>query len=247
MKILEVYNNLINEIEIEACVKKFGNELFADELGGKERNTGIENKYVDDIKDFTDNKYGEATESDFLKVVKNLKDCMQQYPEVLIPEKTKVYRGLTIPITYFVNNKTPIDLKKSFPYVYKARSKVQSWTSEFDIASTFGNHDELNDFSKDLNVNDYETPEARKELLKKVVDANLRIAFVIEHASNTDEFIFKSKYFRVLSKAYHEDELLRVDNRPINVMIKFNDHYVVFLTYKSILLIRLINKAISEL
>ena len=247
MKILEVYNNLINEIEIEACVKKFGNELFADELGGKERNTGIENKYVDDIKDFTDNQFGEATESDFIKVVKNLKGCMQQYPEVLIPEKTKVYRGLTLPAEYFIRSKQPISLQKPFPYVYKARNKVQSWSTNFDSASIFGNHDILNEVASSINFNDYQTPEARKELLKEIIAKDLRMAFVLEYTTNPNEFIFKSKYFKILSRAYHEDEVIRIDNKPINVIAKFNDHVDVFLTYKSILLIRLINKAISEL
>ena len=247
MKILEVYNSVINEAEIEACVKKFGYELFADELGGKERNTGIENKYIDDIQDFTDNKYGEAIDPDFLKAMKNLKGCMQQYPDILIPEKTNVYRGLTIPVSYFINNKVPIDIQKPFPYIYKAKSKVQSWSADFDAASLFGNQDKLNELAKDLDFNVYQTPETRKELLKMVITADLRIAFVLQYVSNENEFIFKSKYFRILSKAYHEDELIRVNNNPIKVMAKFNDHIDVFLSYKGILLIRLINKAISEL
>lgn len=247
MRILEVYHSVINEAEIEACVKKFGYELFADELGGKERNTSIENKYVDDIRDFTDNKYGQATEPDFLKMIKNLKGCMQQYPDVLIPEKTNVYRGLTIPISYFINNRIKIDIHKPFPYIYKASNKIQSWSSDFDSASIFGNQDKLNELAKDIDLNQYETPEARKNLLKMVTEADLRIAFVLEFTSNPNEFIFKSKYFRIISKAYHEDELIRINNNPINVMAKFNDHVDVFLTYKGVQLIRLINKAISEL
>ena len=42
---------------------------------------------------------------EFLKAMKTLKGCMQQYPEVLIPEKTKVYRGLTLPAKYFIDLK----------------------------------------------------------------------------------------------------------------------------------------------
>jgi hypothetical protein len=117
----------------------------------------------------------------------------------------------------------------------------------FDSASIFGNHDILNEVASSINFNDYQTPEARKELLKEIIAKDLRMAFVLEHETNSNEFIFKSKYFRILSNAYHEDELIRIDNKPINVIAKFNDHVDVFLTYKSILLIRLINKAISEL
>jgi hypothetical protein len=246
MRILEIYKNLINEAEIEACVKKFGNELFGDELGGDERNTGLENQYVRDIQDFTDNMYGQETNPDFIKALKTLKGCMNQYPEILIPEKTKVYRGLTLPAEYFIKSKQPISLQKPFPYVYKARNKIQSWSTDFDAASIFGNHDILNEVANQINFGDYQTPEARKELLKDMINEDLRMAFVLEYETNSNEFIFKSKYFRILSKAYHEDELIRFDNKPINVIAKFNDHVDVFLTYKGIQLIRLINLAISE-
>lgn len=247
MKIFEVYKNLLIEADIESCVKNFGHELFGHELGGKEKNTGIENQYVRDIVDFTDNQYGEEMSPDFLKAMKTLKGCMKQYPEVLIPEKTKVYRGLTLPAKYFIENKQLIDIHKPFPYVYKARNKVQSWSSNFDAASIFGNHEIINEVSKQIDFSDYETPEARKQLLKDMVNEDLRMAFVLEYDTNPNEFIFKSQYFRILSKAYHEDELIRIDNKPINVMAKFNDHSDVFFTLKSYQLIKLINKAISEL
>ena len=247
MKILETYNTLLKEAEIEACVNKFGYELFGDELGGKEKNTGIENKFIDDIKDFTDNKFGQETDPDFIKAMKTLKSCSQQYPEILIPDKTKVYRGLTIPIKTFVESKSLIDLHKPFPYTYAAKSKIQSWSTNFDVASIFGNHDMLNEYAATLNLANYQTPEARKELLQKVIASGLKSAFVLEYQTNPSEFIFKAKYFRILSKAYHEDEVIRLTNKPINVMAKFNDHTDVFLTYKGIQLIRVINKAISEL
>ena len=47
--------------------------------------------------------------------------------------------------------------------------------------------------------------------------------------------------------AHHEDELIRIDNKAINVLAKFNDHEDVFLTGKSLMLMKYINKAISEL
>jgi hypothetical protein len=246
MKIIDVYNSIINESKIEACVKKFGNELFADELGGNERNTGIENKYVDDIQDFTDNKYGEATDPDFYKTIKNLKACMQQYPEVLIPDKTKVYRGLTIPISFFINNKMVIDMEKPFPYIYKARNKVQSWSADLDAASLFGNQDMLNDLADNIDLLNYQTPEKRLNLLKIIQEKNPRIAFILEYVTNNDEFLFKSKYFRKLSKAHHEDELIRIDNKPIKVLTKFNNHEDVFIKYKSLKLIQIINKGILD-
>jgi len=246
MKILEIYKNLLIEAEVEACVKKFGHELFGHELGGTEANTGIENSYVRDISDFTDNKYGEEITPEFVRAVKTLSGCMKQYPEVLIPEKTKVYRGLTIPVKYFIEKGQPIDFKGSFSYIYKARNQVQSWTNNFDAASTFGNHDTLNEVARSINFSDYNTPEARKELLHDMINEELRMAFVLEYTTNSKEFIFKSKYFKMLSMAHHEDELIRIDNKPIKVLAKFNDHSDVFLTGKGLTLLKYINQAILE-
>lgn len=84
-------------------------------------------------------------------------------------------------------------------------------------------------------------------MLNDMIDDDLRIAFVLEYMTNSDEFIFKSKYFRMLSMAHHEDELIRIDNKAINVLAKFNDHEDVFLTGKGLMLMKYINKAISEL
>lgn len=246
MELYKIYESLLIETEITSCVKKFGYELFGHELGGKEKNTGLENSYVRDISDFTDNKYGEETTPEFIKALDTLKGCMKQYPEVLIPEKTKVYRGLTIPARYFIEKKELITLTERFPYVYKARNEIQSWSDDFDAASTFGNHDTVNEIAAQINFSLYQTPEARQELLKKMIAEDLRIAFVIEYSTNPREFIFKSKYFKLLSMAHHENELIRMDNKPIRVMTKFNDHQDVFLSGKGLALVKYINKAIEE-
>lgn len=247
LKIVEIYEHLLNEAEIELCIKKFGKELFGQELGGKERNTGVENHYSDEIKDFTDNKYGEETTPEFINAMKTLKGCMKQYPEILIPEKTNVYRGEMIPIKHFIDHKQPINLTKAVPYTYKAPNKIQSWSNSFDIASTFGNHDILNEIAAKINLADYNTPEARRRLLSDMIHEDLRLPFVLQYTSNPQEFIFKSKYFRMLSAAHHEDELIRIDNKPIQVLAKFNDHSDVFLTLAGMKLLKYINMAISEL
>lgn len=247
MKIVKLYESLLYEAEIEACVKKFGHELFGQELGGKERNTGIENTYLDHIQDFTDNKYGEETDPQFIQAIKTLKGCTKQYPEVLIPEKTKVYRGLVLPVKYFIDHKQQISLTQPNPYVYKAENTIQSWSNSFDAASLFGNHDTLNEIASDLDFNEYKTPEARRKLLSDMISKDLRVAFVLEYTTNPQEFIFKSKYFRMLSAVHHENELIRVDNKPINVLAKFNDSPDVFLSMGGLKLMKYINLAISEL
>lgn len=247
MKIFEVYQNLLTETNIQACVKRFGYELFGHELGGTEKNTKLEKDYVEDIRDFTDKGHGPNTTNNFLGAMETLKGCVKQYPEVLIPEKTAVYRGLTIPIDYFIQKKETINLLQPFEYIYRASNKVQSWSTNPDAASIFGNHDQLNEMAKNLNLAEYQTPEARAELLKLVQAEKLRAAFILQYKTNPSEFIFKSEYFRLISQVYHEDELIRIDNKPIKVMAKFNDHIDVFMTYKGTQLVRLISRAISEI
>lgn len=246
MKIYKLYESLLIESEIESCVKRFGHELFGHELGGKEKNTGIENSYVRDITDFTDNMYGEETTPEFIKAMKTLKGCIGQYPEVLTPEKTNVYRGITLPIQYFIIKNQPINLTGTNPYVYNAPNKIQSWSENFDVASTFGNHDNVNEIAAKIDFSKYATPEARQNLLKEMINQDLRVAFVLEYTTNPQEFIFKSKYFKMLSMAHHEDELLRIDNKPIKVLAKFNDHSDVFLTKNGFMLLKYINQAIKE-
>ena len=246
MKIFKLYEHLILENSVEACVKKFGHQLFGDELGGTEKNTSIENSYVRNINDFSDNMYGEETKPELFKELKNLKSCVEQYPEVLIPEKTSVYRGTTIPLNYFIEKKIKINTLETFPYIYKAKSKIQSLTPNFDIASTFGNQDAINFFSKNFNSENYQTKEARQKFLNEVLNKNIKIAFVLTYISNPKEFLFKSKYFKMLSKNTHEDEILRIDNRPIKVMDKFNDHEDIFLSLNSLKLIKFINYTIQE-
>lgn len=246
MKLYTLYENLIKETSVEACVTQFGSELFADQLIGNEPNTRKEDNYIELIKRFTDNEYGEETNPDFMKAMTNLKGCMNTYPEILIPEKTNIYRGLTIGMDYFIINKIIIDTKNPIPYSYKARSKVQSWSTSYDSASLFGNNEILNEIAAPLDFNIFNVPEMRQRLLKFLLKENVRMAFVLEYNTNKSEFLFKSKYFRKLSEAPHEDEVIRFGNKLINTKIKFNDSEDVFLSMKGLKLINVVNIAIKE-
>lgn len=246
---MKIYQSLLTEAEITSCVKSFGHELFGHELGGKEKNTGVENSYVRGIYDFTDNQFGEETTPEFYKALENLKGCMKQYPEVLMPEKTNVFRGTVIPLSYFVKNNVLISLTSPIPYVYKANSKIQSWSDSFDSAAVFGNNEMINDIADDLDIQLYNTPENRQQLLQMLIKQDLRLAFVLEYNTNPKEFIFKSKYFKILShhSASNENELLRIDNKPIRLSASYNDTKNNFgATKKTMTLINYINQAIKE-
>lgn len=221
MKIYKLYESLITETQVESCVKRFGHELFGHELGGTEKNTGLENNYIRYIEDFTDNQYGEETTPEFLNAVKTLKGCMGKYPEVLIPEKTSVYRGTVIPLSYFIKNKQPISLNNPNPYIYKASSKIQSWSTTFESAAKFGDNQMINDIANEYD--DFLSPNIKKSLLKRLIDDDLRIGFVLSYQTNPNEFLFNSSYFRLLSMNQDEDELIRIDNHPIQTLARYNN------------------------
>lgn len=221
MKIYKVFESLITETQVESCVKNFGHELFGHELGGTEKNTGLENSYVRYIEDFTDNQYGEETTPEFINAVKTLKTCMGKYKEVLTPEKTTVYRGTVIPLSYFVKNKQPISLTNINQYIYKASSKIQSWSTTFDTAAKFGDNTMINDIANEYD--DFSSLDVKKSLLTNLIDDDLRIAFVLTYQTNPNEFLFNSKYFRLLSTEQSEDELIRIDNNPIQTLAMYNN------------------------
>jgi hypothetical protein len=245
MLILEVYKSLITEAHIDSCVKDFGYQLFGHELGGDEKNTPIENAYVKSIEDFSKTMYGKNINPKFVSAMEKLKGCMKEYPEVLIPEKTKVYRGLTIPVKYFIDNKQPISLNKTFPFTYTPMTKIESWSPDYEAASLFGKHDEFNELAKSIDVKNYATPEQRKELLNRIISEGIKVAIVIEYETNPQEFMFKSKYFRLISNVYYEDEILRISDKTIKVIAKFNDSPDIF-SFKGMQLLKLINQAILD-
>ena len=147
MKIYKLYESVLRENKATSCVKAFGYELFGDQLGGKEPNTNTERNYAEEIKDFTDNMYGEATTPEFIEALQHLKYCMSEYPEILIPEETTVFRGTMIPIKYFIQKNQQINLTGRNDYIYKANSQIQSWSIAYENAANFGTYDDLIWFS----------------------------------------------------------------------------------------------------
>jgi len=247
MKLYNLYESLLRESSAESCVASFGKELFGQNLGGNERNTNIEDKYADEIYDFTDNMYGEETRPEFIVAIKNLKGCVNTYPEILIPNSTTVYRGEMIEAKYFITNKLVIQTSGLFNYTYKAPSMIQSWSHDIDVASTFGNYDTLNEVAEKLaGIGGFGSPEGRIKLLQYIIKDDVRLPFIFQYKSTPNDFLFKSKYFKKLSSNSHEDEIIRINNKPINVKAKLNNHDDVFLSSTGLRVIKLINLAIQE-
>lgn len=246
MKIYRLYESLLNEGEIASCIKNFGHELFGDQFGGTERNTPTENDYIDQIKDFTDNMYGEETTKEFITMLDKLKSCMSQYPEILIPESTTAYRGTMIPISYFIKNKQLIDLEKGNKYIYKANSQVQSWSISYENAANFGSYESFYEIVTKIDYGQT-TKEGLMQLLKDVTKEDLRLPFILAYNTNPNEYIFKSEYFSKLSRMSHENEFIRFTNKPISVTAYMNDENTDYLTNRGLNVLAAINKAISIL
>lgn len=232
MQIFNIYENIIKEDEIntnsQSCITQFGRELFGDQLGGNERNTRIEDRYAEMIKDFTDNQFGDAISSKLIKSLKNLQSCISTYPEVLHPEGI-VYRGTNIPFKYLFMNYQNIDNDGNFQYIYKAKSMVQSWTENktTGMQYAFGYKlmhmsGQLRNIMNKLSNSDYDTISDDDKMTWLLHEINMnnflsdRIGVLLQHTATPDSFLFKGKYFNQLSKFSGENEILRIGKSPLN-------------------------------
>jgi hypothetical protein len=247
MKVLQLYENILIENGTNSCTAKFGQELFGQEFGGNEKDTPTEKSYAKLIGDFSSEHYGKALKNKFVQAMQTLKGCMSQYPEVLIPDSQPIYRGLTIPVSYFFEHHQPILTKEPFTYLYTAPNVVQSWTLNFDVASIFGNNMDINMLGQtmveDGHNKNMDTARAFIESIRPQL-ATTMVPIVMVHKPNKNEFLFKAKYFSLLSNNPHEEELIRISNKPINVKAKFNDHSDVFITHDGMVLLNVISKMV---
>jgi hypothetical protein len=252
MKIINLYENLLLEHAITSCERTFGKELFGQELGGSEKDTKTEKDYANAIHNFTKHEFGRNINPELLKALDNLKKCSSSYPEVLIPESTVVYRSVNTTLSTFINLKQPFITKTPFNYQYKANAPIQSWTTDESVASLFGYTDSsvtsLADEYFDEGYNKSVEMSNKFMEMVKVQHSNLKLALTLEYHTNSSEFLFKSKYFKLLSSQQHEDEVLRISNKPIQVLAQFNPNTddEDFLSIKSMNFLSLLSRYVSQ-
>jgi hypothetical protein len=227
MKLIKLYESLLNEAAVTSCVAKFGYELFGQELGGREKDTPTETNYIDLINKFTRVEFGRKINPGFVTAIDNLKRCTSEYPDVLIPEKEKVYRGIMIPLRYFINTKSQILIDKPISYIYKASNMVQSWSTSKESASLFGFADSIFELYNEYIENGYnKSKSATYQFFEdiKTKHSDIKIPFILQYSTNKSEFLFKSKFLSILSFQVAENEVLRVDNKPIETLAYFNSN-----------------------
>lgn len=98
MNNIKTFGRFICESNTQDCFELFGEELFGEEMGGTEKNTEIQKEYAKSIREYTGEDFGDNITPKMIEAVKNLRHCMSKYPEVLINNGTKIYRGLKIKI-----------------------------------------------------------------------------------------------------------------------------------------------------
>lgn len=231
MKLIKLYEGIIRENNAQSCVSKFGEILFANPLGGDEKNTKLEDKYVKTIYNFTDYDFGNNLKPAVEKAIIDLKDCMSTYPEVLKPTVEVVFRGASAPIIEFIRNGRLPTYNEAEPFVYRARSPIQSWTEYESVAENFGDGTKLNELAKFIDDYDELTLDF---LIPKLL--KIRIPVILIYKSSSKDFLFKGEYLNKLSSFGTEHELIRVEDTPIKVNAYLNEKWL------SMASVRLINK-----
>jgi hypothetical protein len=239
MEIYKLYESLIREEVtggVQACVAKYGKELFGPQLGGDEPNTDVEDNSVDRIYNFTTQHYGGSISSEFGGNVDDLKKCMSAFPEVLHPEG-EVYRGLSLSLEQILPYISKIDAHGHFQFEYNARTRVQSWTESFEVADDFAAAS-VNKFTINFITNVIE-PGSLNEKIQDYINNGLMVQFkipvVLKHNATPDQFLFKAKYFSLLSASEDEDEILRIDNKPTMMSAEIRHDYELGSTDKTVI------------
>lgn len=222
MKLFKLYKNLINEGTIEACISKFGNELFSPQMGGYEINTPTEDKYVELFQNYSNNS--NFINSDFINMANDLNRCLSNYPNIQYRDGF-IYKGNNIKLgdlfSIFDNVTNNIRVGQPFNLIYAPKQPIQSWSDDEDVA--------LNDFGSSgpkLNnlINKFKIEKDRNNLknLSKDVKENyfhLGVPLLLKYRVQPTDLVFKGNFFKYIARQ-EENEVLRLDNRPIQVTAK---------------------------
>jgi hypothetical protein len=243
LKLFEQYNSILEtSSNREEFIKKYGKYLFGEQFGDSEDNTNLENELVKLIKDFTRDNFGERQDPAFATKLKELSNYLDVFPSVLKPLDKLVFRGTSInfrdiikfPIEYGMNKNGNYTAFIS-NFVYKPKSVVSSWTTNWKKSSQFSGKDSLwsntNIIFKDYIFGDPNTID-RKEPIHIENENNIPEGLlnakipVIMECDKLDTFLFNSEKFNKLSSAYTDEfEILKINNDPINIKLNFHTSY----------------------
>jgi hypothetical protein len=226
MKLYKAYKRVLTEGTVEACVSRFGQELFSPQMGGNEPNTEIEDDYAELIHNYTGGEFTDKVNPEFIEMARNLKKCVSAYPEILYPEGY-AYKGTKTTIKALLESydkiKNAIKTGQPFEMIYAAKTPIQSWSNDEEISKEdFGQSGPM--LLKLLQKFDIAKENGNvSEFIEHVIEHKLdsKVPVVLRYNTNPNDFLFKGKFFNYLSRQ-EEDEVLRLDNRPIKVFAKIH-------------------------
>jgi len=220
MKLARIYERVLREGEAQSCIAKFGNVLFGDQLGGKEKNTNIEDKYLGNLHSFTDDEFGEDITPEIKKAIVGLANCVNTYPDVLRPNSGNVFRGASSPLINFIKRGKLPTYNETAELTYKGRGYIQSWTEVESAAEIFGDAFELDRITMEYDFSD--------STLNEIIDiiGNVRIPIILVSHTDKGNFIFKGDVLDDLSEFSTEYEVIRIGNEPMECKAYLNDKYL---------------------
>lgn len=183
------------------AIKKFGHVLFGSARQLPEQDTAYEKKIYKNITDWIKGAYMYGRQNnDIDNIIKELLDLQNQYPDVLKPDTTTLYRGVQL-LSYeqfHIKKRDFKNLDNSYMISKKAysifpKSNIQSWTTDIQTAENFIK----NEFYDD--------------------------ALVYKAIFSPNELLFNSNILYELAKAdgatVAENEVIHFGNKPIDVQL----------------------------
>lgn len=175
--------------------------LFGDVKKHSEKDTEVEKKLFEAVSDFLWESTPRNKEKAY-QALKQLSALKKYFPHDLVPKAKTVYRGTKVDgKVYKLIHKFPLKRGEEWykiPYTYKPKSKIQSWTTNKSVAERFS-------------INFHKT-KSLSAILSTTVD---------------DSFIMNSGLMNIISGSitgFHnqENEIIRINAKPIKVMIHIN-------------------------
>jgi hypothetical protein len=242
LKLFEQYKSILEGSENrEDFINKYGKYLFGDQFANAESNTNLENELIKLLKDFTGDKFGDRQDPAFATKLKELSKYLDVYPSVLKPLEKPVFRGTTIKFGDILKYKIEYGMDKNGKYnafisnfVYKPKSFVSSWTTNWGKSSQFSGNESIwtnsNIIFKDYIFGVSNTLDENEPILideNNIPEGllNAKIPVILE-CDKLDGFLFNSEEFNKLSASHTpEFETLKINNDPINVRLNLHTSY----------------------
>lgn len=193
-------------LESMSVAERFGDILFGSVRNLPEKDTQYERKVYNRIDQWVAGDFMDgSSQADVVHIMQELRELKNEFPDVLKPDATLLYRGVNSDRIKSLGLKKE-DFKQKGEFmvskrsvVYKPRSFIQSWTTSAMKAYDFVD----------------------------MIRASYAVIYKVQFKE--DDLLFNSKFLDVVGNM-DQDEIIHIGNDPINavVMIYKNDFDKIF-------------------